>query len=89
MMKAFMAGARIRMQIKPVGTIASVTGATNKDGTITLFDLNFDVVMKQPKNFMKLQRLEKVPFKKSGPELNKIAGVTIPTDDVVVITYTK
>jgi len=86
MMMEMMRGMKVSAKVTVAPEIAE-TNATHRNGnTVTLFEMNFDEIMKNPDGMKSLQKLDMKDRAKAAEALTKVKGVKAETKEKVTIT---
>ena len=86
MMLEMFRGMKVSAKVTVAPEIAE-TNATHRDGnTVTLFEMNFDEIMKNPDGMKSLQKLDMKDRAKAADALTKVKGVKAETKEKVTIS---
>lgn len=86
MMMEMMKGMKMSAKVTVAPEIAE-TNATHRDGnTVTLFEMNFDEIMKNPDGMKSLQKLDMKDRAKAADALTKVKGVKAETKEKITIS---
>lgn len=86
MMQKMMKGMKLALAVQPHGRIVHTNAAYVQGNTVTLFEIDFDQLMKDPAAMKKLQGLKSLQASKGV--LKDVPGVKANIDSKVTIEFT-
>ncbi|YCM42552.1 hypothetical protein V2O64_14670 [Verrucomicrobiaceae bacterium 227] len=86
MMMEMLKGMKVSAKVTVAPEIAETNATHRKGNTVTLFEMNFDEIMKNPDGLKSLQKLDMKDRAKAADALTKVKGVKAETKEKVTIT---